>query len=292
MSEVPALEVGGSHVSAGRVDAQTWTVRADIARFELDAHASADDVVTVLATAATAVGPLVDGQLCVAIPGPFDYGGGVAWFHGVGKFDALNGVDVRAALLGRLSDPPAQIGFVNDAAAFTAGEWVSGSARGMRRVVGLTLGTGVGSSFLAEGVVCDDGPTVPPHGRVDLLTIDGEPLEDRVSTRAIVSAAAAGRADVGVREIAARARAGDNACRLALHRALFALGRAMAPWLGRFQADMMVVGGGVAQAWDFVHPALTAGLARERCQVPARPAAHSETAGLVGAAWLLTRGSP
>ena len=62
--------------------------------------------------------------LGVAMPGPFDYDTGIGRFHDVGKFDALNGVDVGAALRPRRPGLPPAIAFVNDAAAFAIGEWI------------------------------------------------------------------------------------------------------------------------------------------------------------------------
>lgn len=100
----------------------------------------------------------------VAVPGPFDYAKGVALFAGVGKFEALYGVDVRAALLGGLWQRPGDVVFLNDAHAFLAGEWTGGAAHGHRRAVGITLGTGVGSAFLADGLIREDGSGVPPGG--------------------------------------------------------------------------------------------------------------------------------
>ena len=62
---------------------------------------------------------------------------------------------------------------------------VSGAAAGRDRAVCVTLGTGVGSSFLHDGRPVTDGPTVPPEGRAHRITVDGLPLEDVVSRRAI-----------------------------------------------------------------------------------------------------------
>jgi glucokinase len=71
------------------------------------------------------------------------------------------------------------------------GEWVAGAARGYARVVAITLGTGVGSAFLDAGTVVSSGPTVPPNGDVYRLFINGCPLEQAVSNRAIVASYAA-----------------------------------------------------------------------------------------------------
>ncbi|NEB80477.1 ROK family protein, partial [Streptomyces sp. SID14478] len=82
-------------------------------------------------------------------------------------FASLYGADVRADLLGGLRRRPADVVFLNDAHAFLMGEWSAGAARGHTRVVGITLGTGVGSAFLAGGRILDRGPGIPPEGRMD-----------------------------------------------------------------------------------------------------------------------------
>lgn len=71
-------------------------------------------------------------------------------------------------------------------------------------------------------------------------------------------------------------------------RALHALGATMAPWLDRFGASALVVGGSIAGSWDVLAPALTAGLASASTR-PAQalvvgPAHDAEHAPLVGAA--------
>ena len=121
--------------------------------------------------------------MSVAVPGPFDYAARHRPLPRVAKFDALNGVDVGAALVERGIKGP--IGFTSDAQAFLRGEAIAGAAIGYARAMGVTLGTGVGSAFLADGVMVDTGPLVPPEGRIDLTTVDGAPLEDTVSRRAL-----------------------------------------------------------------------------------------------------------
>ena len=60
---------------------------------------------------------------------------------------------------------PAWIRFLNDAEAFLLGESVAGAARGHAPRVGITLGTGLGSAFLADGEIVRSGPDVPPERR-------------------------------------------------------------------------------------------------------------------------------
>lgn len=277
MTVVPVLEIGGTHVTAALVDTTSW--RADsVCRRALDSGAPAAAIVASLAEAGRLVGP--GRRWVVALPGPFDHQTGVAWFAEVGKFDALHGVDLGAEL--RRALPCDEVRFVNDAEAFTTGQWLVGAARGANRVVGVTLGTGVGSAWLVDGVAVRDGPGVPPGGRLDLVTVDGVPLENLVSRRALLAryARLTGDRQVDVADVAARARTGDAPAARALEEAVSVLGAVLALRAAAFEANVVVVGGSIALSWDLVGPPLSARIAG---LVPARAEAACTLAGAVRA---------
>ncbi|WP_446037988.1 ROK family protein [Streptomyces sp. SID1121] len=255
---IPVLEIGGTHVTAALVDLPGRRV-VHRTRSPLDPHGDAGDILGDVRRCAAGLPVPPGARWGVAVPGPFDYAKGVALFAGVGKFEALYGVDVRAALLGGLWQRPGDVVFLNDAHAFLAGEWYGGAVRGHRRAVGITLGTGVGSAFLADGLIREDGSGVPPGGRMDLTEVGGRPLEDTVSRRAILVRYGDPAADV--RDIADRARAGEERARRVLADALTVLGAALGPCLAAFGATALVVGGSMARSWDLVSPALRGGLA-------------------------------
>jgi glucokinase len=292
---IPVLEIGGTHVTAAVVEAGTWQVVAGTGvRRSIDPRGPADTLIATMVEAGRSLRP-DDGSLWgVAIPGPFDYVRGIADFHGVGKFDALRGVDLGDVLRRTLTKANGRVSFVNDAEAFAIGEWASGAAQGHHRVIGVTLGTGVGSAFLVDGVAQRRGPGVAPDGRLDLVQVDGRPLEDLVSRRAIrarygslVGDPAATHLDV--RDIAARARNGDPDAIRAVEKPLQLLGTVVAPFAVEFAASMLIVGGSIALAWDVIRPPLRTGMDQ------ASPgwaevfgltnAARIEEAALVGAAW-------
>jgi glucokinase len=290
---ISAMDIGGTHVTAARVDLRTRTILpGQSVRVPLDADASADEFVATLLACAARLPPRTDDRWAIALPGPFDYARGVGQYEGVGKFDALNGYDLRAALGSRLADAD-RISFHNDAAAFTVGEWWAGAARGADVVVGITLGSGVGSCFLREGRIVRSGPGVPPEGRVDLLEYEGKPLEETVSRHALRRAYArivGGQQSLDVREIADRAREGDRAAAEVFSETFRALGMALGPGLAAFAPTILVVGGSIARSWDLVAEPLRVGIAEA---VPAyvgrlavQPALHPDTAPLLGAAYL------
>ncbi|AUA11857.1 ROK family protein [Streptomyces sp. SID8382] len=231
----------------------------------------------------------------IAVPGPFDYARGIARYHGVGKFASLDGLAVGDLLTPRLNPRPAGLRFLNDASAFALGARLTAHP-GSRRLVAITLGTGVGSAFLDRGTIVEDDPRVPPEGRVDLLTVDGRPLEDTVSTRAMTAQYTdrTGRPVDGLRELTARAAADDATARDIITSALHALGGALAPWLTAFEADTVVFGGSITAAWTLIGPPLTAGLSHHtpslaRLTLSAR--ADGEDQALLGAAAFAARGA-
>ncbi|MFD8094882.1 ROK family protein [Streptomyces malaysiensis] len=229
----------------------------------------------------------------IAVPGPFDYARGIARYHGVGKFASLDGLAVGDLLTPRLNPRPTRLRFLNDASAFALGARLTAHP-GSRRLVAITLGTGVGSAFLDRGTIVEDDPRVPPEGRVDLLTVDGRPLEDTVSTRAMTAqyTERTGRPVDGLRELTARAAADDATARDIITSALHALGGALAPWLTAFEADTVVFGGSITAAWPLIGPPLTAGLSHHtpslaRLTLSAR--ADGEDQALLGAAAFAAR---
>jgi len=216
---VPVVELGGSHVAGALVgpDGNPPAIR-NLTTAPVDPAASAEVLLDAVLRCARALDAPKGARWGVAVPGPFDYAAGVAWYRGVAKFDSLYGVDVGGRLRDGLGPgAAADLVFLGDAEAFALGEWVFGAGRSCRRILGVTLGTGVGASFLDGGIAILGGPDVPPAGRADLLRVDDRPLEEHVSTRAIVERYAhAGGPSSSAEEIAERARGGEDRARALL----------------------------------------------------------------------------
>ncbi|SEG91715.1 glucokinase [Actinacidiphila yanglinensis] len=293
---VPVLEVGGSHVTAAAVDPERATViEGTRHRLPLRPDTGPEDFLAALAAAANGVlaAPALHTRALrdtwgVAVPGPFDYATGTARYRDVGKFAALDGLAVAEQLAPLLLRRPVRMRFLNDAHAFGLGAWLAGRPR-ERRFAAITLGTGVGSAFLDRGRAVVDGPDVPPEGRADLLTIDGRPLEDTVSTRALAAryTRRTGRPVDGLRGLSQRSARGDTAARTVMDDALRALGEALAPWLAAFEAGALVVGGSATAAWEQLGPPFTAGLTARRPELAAVDVTvrqDGEDAALLGAA--------
>jgi acetyl esterase len=274
---VAALDLGGTHVTAGRVDLDSSIVD-DRARVALPADASRDELLALIVRALAAAAEGVD-VVGVAAPGPFDYGGGISWIEH--KLQPLCGVDLRRALAAGIGLPAAAVSFVNDAEAFLIGEWWSGAAARHRRAAGVTLGTGLGSAFLEDGRPVSSGARVPPEGAIYLLEHRGQPVEETISRAALI--ARYGVPDLDVEDLAERAHTGDEHARRVFFDAASALGEVLEPWLRSFEATCLVVGGSIALAWDLLEPGLQASLDGLELEMVA-PATLGDDAALLGAA--------
>jgi glucokinase len=248
---VGALEIGGTHASAALVDPLNGSV-GPRTREDVDANSNADAILDSFAAAAPPLTRDSPTRWGVAMPGPFDYERGIALFHNVGKYESLYNCDVRTGLAERLRVDPDTLFFINDADAFALGE---ARLRGIDRLVGITLGTGIGSGWIADGHPQVDGPGVPPGGRINDPNVAGADIETRISRRAIrANYLAASGVALDVREIAERARNGEDAAVAVLSAAFSALGEELGPRLRAFEAQALVLGGSIAASWGLVEP--------------------------------------
>jgi len=277
---VGALDIGGTHVTAGRVQLSSATVEPD-ARVRLEFTRSTTLLKRILEAADSIATPETR-RFGVAAPGPFDYDAGVCLVSH--KLPGLYGINLRRELAQAVGLTGRAVSFLNDAEAFLLGEWWAGAARGHTRALGITLGTGLGSAFLEEGRFVRSGPRVPADGALYTLAFRGRPVEQAISHGALLARYCAdpdGGPDV--EQIAERARAGDARARRAFEELADDLAEFLAAPLEAFGPTCLVVGGSIARAWDLLEPALMQGLAAYRPLVVAR-AVNIDDAPLLGAA--------
>lgn len=280
-SAVPVLDIGGTHVTAAVVrDGRV----VEHHRSPLDPNSDPGSIVEQIVRGARRLStPPATSRWGVAVPGPFDYANGVGDFSGVDKFQRLRGFDLGGALRHALPGRPAAVSFLNDAEAYALGEWQHFGRPG--RMICLTLGTGVGSGFLVDGVAVTEGPSVPNEGNIHTELWQDLPLEQTVS-RSGIRRAFLQRvgSDFDVDVIAQLARDGDRDAGAVLTEAMIALGAVLARWVDRFAPDLVVIGGSISRSWDVLEGGLlySVGFARHDTEVHAARA--TDEAPLIGAA--------
>lgn len=276
---VGALDIGGTHVTAGRVQLSSATVEPD-ARVRLE-FTRGTTLLTRILEAADSVATPETRRFGVAAPGPFDYDAGLCLVSH--KLPGLYGINLRRELAMAVGLTGRAVSFLNDAEAFLLGEWWAGAARGHTRALGITLGTGLGSAFLEEGRFVRSG-RVPADGALYTLAFRGRPVEQTISRGALLARYGAGRdGDHDVEQIAMRARAGEARARRVFEELAADLGEFLAAPLEAFDPTCLVVGGSVAHAWDQLESTLVQALATRRPLVVAR-AVNIDDAPLLGAA--------
>ena len=209
------------------------------------------DLLVTLGRAAASEEPFTG--VSFAVPGPFDCISGIS--HMKHKLPSLYGYDLRSSLAAGLGCQPGAISFLSDAGAFLLGEVRKGAARGARRAVGITLGTGIGSAFAQDDQWITEGISVPPGGDIWNLPYDGGTVEDLLSTRALRKdyAARTGR-DLDVAAIAA-AVPNDEDARAVFHTFGVHLGQVFRAVLGPFAPEIVVIGGGISRSEHLFLPA-------------------------------------
>lgn len=288
---VLVYDVGGSHVSAAVCFAGGYRLGPVASGHHADRQ-SADAFVDLLYSLGVQASTGITGALGagLAMPGPFDYAAGISWMRH--KLPYLYGVDLRGALAQRFGWQPSQVRFINDAAAFLLGEVGAGVARGVPRAVGITLGTGIGSAFAAEGRIVTSGAGVPPGGEIWNLPYEGGIVEDALSSRAIQHSYLARTGQQ--REVAAIAAAASSDPVAAEVFTGFGrhLGIALRMLASEFAPNVVVLGGGISRASHLFLPAAQREL--QGLNMELRISTLLDKAALVGAgvAWFTSGNLP
>jgi glucokinase len=94
-------------------------------------------------------------RIGIAFPAPFDFEKGICWIQNQNKFDNFFGLNIKSYLASKLNIDANNIYFSNDAACFLKGELFSNTMESARFPVGITLGTGLGSSRIVNSTVVD-----------------------------------------------------------------------------------------------------------------------------------------
>lgn len=210
--------------------------------------------------------------------------------HLPGKLNGLAGIDWTSAL-GR----PDLVPVLNDAHAAIVGEAWIGAARDRRHVVMLTLGTGVGGAVISDGRLLRGAIGRAGHiGHLSLdpegeVSITGMPGAIEVMMGDCTIAARSEGRFANTADLVAAHRAGDAAATQVWLKSIRALGCAVGSCINLFDPEVIVIGGGIAQAGDVLFIPLEAELARVEWRpgghrVPIVAATLGEWAGAIGTA--------
>ena len=285
------VDVGGTKILAGVVDRDGGIARREERPTPVSSQdeflAELDSVVErLLADDVVAVG--------FGVPSTIDQRSGraVSSVH-----IPLADIDFRARMAERFGLP---VAIDNDGNAAAIAEWKLGAGRGASHIVALTLGTGIGGGLILDGR--------PYRGSIGagaelghvVLDYGGVPCGGACSGHGHFEALAAGSAadDIAVRRfgpgadgrrLVEEARTGNEQALTDLVEIGRRLGAGIASFVNVFNPELVILGGGFAEAGDLLFEPVrqtlaVEGLSPARDLVEVVPAAFGVEAGMIGAA--------
>jgi glucokinase len=228
--------------------------------------------------------------LAVCMPGPFDYEKGVCWIKGQSKYEHFYGLNVRDLFQDKLNlsnDFP--ILFENDAVCFGKGEVFKDADNLSKKVMAITLGTGLGACFIDKGESINTGDLVPKDGEIYDLPYRHGIAEDYVSARGLIAGyfALSGKKINNGLELFNLAKAEDKVAIKTFEKMGEDLAAIVIPWLEKFSADSFIIGGKIANASEFFLPTFNKKLEESGSKVNVSVSTDNEIAALLGATSLL-----
>lgn len=237
------IDIGGTHIAAAVIDegtislynnAQVHAVVDSNAGREAILKQWDDAIAAVLQKCKFAIDNIV-----ISIPGPFDYDNGICLMDGMHKYQSLLHMDVKSWFAHMYGVEVQCIHFYNDAVAFLLGELYF-SQLFDKKVVGLTLGTGLGSAFYNSNNAVDLN-----YGSAKFR--DGI-AEDYISTRGILDFV---EQRYQIKYTNVKAIVDDNlevVCSEAFYYLADSLADFIHQYIDKLEPDTIIIGGSIAKA--------------------------------------------
>jgi glucokinase len=292
------VDMGGTNLRAAAVDSNGRIIEKVTTNTQYSAGREAilGDIVTAIKAVREKVGEQGLLGVGIGIPGYIQIETGV--LIGSANLPGLEGFPVRDAMQRVLGIP---IVLENDANAAALGEKWMGAGRGVKDLVLITLGTGIGGGIISDGRVLHGH--LGMAGELGHMTVipEGNPcgcgncgcLEKHASATAIVSMANLLQLGqhVSAEDVYKMAVGGNERAQRCFESMGRALGIALANLINIFNFPLYLLSGGALAAWELFEPSMIAEVRRRSYTFTRTPtriekAILGSTAGLFGAAYL------
>ncbi|MFY7825634.1 MAG: ROK family protein [Flectobacillus sp.] len=288
-----SADIGGSHISAALVDASSKVVLdTSLQRASIHQNAEAKTIIDIwtntLKTTLAAIPKENLIGITIAIPGPFDYKTGVCWMKGVNKYEVLYGLNIVNILREQLAlSPNCSILFENDATCFGIGESLTPEMMVYEKVLAITLGTGLGSTFIEKQAVVKHSENIPQNGYLYNVTFADGIAEDYLSAQWLIKryTQLTGNEFSAVLPIAKLALIQDKVAKQVFEEYGQNLKEVLMPWIVKFGAKCVVIGGNICKSASLFTTPLQQALAIHK--IPLKISEFMELSAIKGAASLM-----
>lgn len=285
------VDIGGSHITSAAVNLRTFEILQNTTYSTKINNKASKDVVLqdwskAINKTVESASMLSKADIGFAIPGPFNYKEGVALFEGENdKYESLFNVSIREELPKFINSEKVNLRFLNDATSFGVGVSTQGKAKDCQKVIVVTLGTGFGSAFINNGVPQVTSNDVPKDGCLWDKPYKSGISDDYFSTRWCIERyyEITSKRVKGVKEIAEA----DNEDSKAVFNEFGAnMAEFMIPYIQKFEAEIMVMGGNISKASGLFLPALKNELQKAGIRLEFEVSPLMEDAAIIGSAKL------
>lgn len=285
-----ALDVGGTSLKSAIISDDGHCLRKTFRTVAINSAGSREEILNTLT--GTLRKSLIDAQskdlriraIGISMPGPFDYERGISLMKH--KFASIYKLNLKKVIIKSLSlGSDISVIFKPDSWAFLVGEAWRGAARGYQRVIGITLGTGLGSAFMVRGHIVVEGAGIPPRGWLWNLPYKEGILEDWISRRGIIRRykELTGE-ELDVKEIAFRSLHGDKKGLLVFRELGEILGKCLSQIALKFKPDCIVLGGQISKSFNLFKESMVKQLESVKSLKKVARAEHIDLAPLYGIA--------
>lgn len=278
MQNIVGIDIGGSHITLAQVDPQKREILpSTYGREHVDSFEPREIIFSSWTSAIEKVAHDLSREnllIGIAMPGPFDYENGVSSMQ-QGKFMDIYQVNIKEELAKRLSISSDQIHFLNDAAAFMEGEVFAGCAQGYKKVFGVTLGTGLGTTFYNNETATDEDLWDSP--------LKDSICEDYLATRWFVNryAELTGETISGTKELLDKP---EEIRTKIFDEYADSFAEFMIRYVRNYEPEVLVIGGNIAKAFPYFEKKFISNLKKNNLNLPIKISAIFEDAAILGAA--------
>ena len=280
--KVIGIDIGGSHITAGIVDLKNRSlVKNSLIRRHVNSKGSAEEILNDWAEVIKQLfskHPHIQKKIGIAMPGPFNYEEGICLIKGVDKFESLFELNIKRLLAEKLQFEDTNILMMNDASCFLKGEVFGGAAVDCDNVIGITLGTGLGSARFYSGRTFE--------GHLYFAPFKDGVAEDYISSRWFLKKykAITGHLAKDVKELSEKISEEPEIKRL-FEEFGKNLGEVLYSYAQKYNCQTLVIGGNIANAWELFFPS-TKSILNKLPGIAIKKAKLGEDSALIGAASL------
>lgn len=278
MQNILGIDIGGSHITMAQVHPEKREIIASTyIREHVDSFEPREVILSAWVSAIEkAIYGLVKRDLLIgiAMPGPFDYENGISLMQ-QGKFIDIYQLNIKEELAKRLSISGDQIYFVNDAAAFLEGEVFGGCVKDYKKIFGVTLGTGLGTTFYGGTAATDEDLWDSP--------LKDSICEDYLATRWFINryAELTGEQISGTKDLLDKPKE--------IQYKMFdeyadSFSEFIVKYVRDYDPEVLVIGGNIAKAYPYFEERFTDNLVKNNISLPVKISAIFEDAAILGAA--------